>query len=131
MSRGAPAGRAARRGRPDGNRVKSQSLQGRAGARAGVPGRRPIVSGPVQGRAVLKKRDYYEVLGVGREAGEAEIKKAYRQLAMKHHPDRNPGDKNAEEKFKEAAEAYAVLADTDRRARYDRFGHAGVGGAAE
>jgi molecular chaperone DnaJ len=98
---------------------------------AAMPGRRPAVSGPAQERAVLKKRDYYEVLGVGREAGEAEIKKAYRQLAMRHHPDRNPGDKNAEEKFKEAAEAYAVLADTDRRARYDRFGHAGVGGAAD
>ena len=77
----------------------------------------------------MKKRDYYEVLGVGREAGEAEIKKAYRQLAMKHHPDRNPGNKDAEEKFKEAAEAYAVLADKDKRARYDRFGHAGLGGA--
>jgi len=78
----------------------------------------------------LKKRDYYEVLGIGREASDAEIKKAYRQQAMKHHPDRNPGDKAAEEKFKEAAEAYAVLADADKRVRYDRFGHAGVGGAA-
>src|SRR6266446_561750 len=96
---------------------------------AAMPGRRPVVSGPAQERAVLKKRDYYEVLGVPREAGEAEIKKAYRQLAMKHHPDRNPGDKASEEKFKEAAEAYAVLADQEKRARYDRFGHRGVGGA--
>lgn len=75
------------------------------------------------------KRDFYEVLGVGRSATEAEIKSAYRKLALKYHPDRNPGDKSAEEKFKEAAEAYAVLADADKRAAYDRFGHAGVGGA--
>jgi molecular chaperone DnaJ len=76
------------------------------------------------------KRDYYEVLGVVRTATEVEIKSAYRKLALKHHPDRNPGDKAAEEKFKEAAEAYAVLADTDKRHMYDRFGHAGLGGAA-
>ena len=77
----------------------------------------------------MKKRDYYEVLGVERGAGEADIKKAYRQLAMKYHPDRNPGDREAEERFKEAAEAYSVLADQDKRARYDRFGHAGLKGA--
>jgi molecular chaperone DnaJ len=76
----------------------------------------------------VKKRDYYEVLGLRQEATEAEIKKAYRQQAMKHHPDRNPGNKESEEQFKEAAEAYAVLADPEKRARYDRFGHAGVGG---
>ena len=78
----------------------------------------------------MSKRDYYEVLGVDRSAGDQAIKSAYRKLALKHHPDRNPGDKAAEEKFKEAAEAYAVLADADKRARYDRFGHAGLGGAA-
>jgi molecular chaperone DnaJ len=78
----------------------------------------------------VSKRDYYEVLGVARTATEIEIKSAYRKLALKHHPDRNPGDKAAEEKFKEAAEAYAVLADTDKRHMYDRFGHAGLGGAA-
>ncbi|PYR76624.1 MAG: molecular chaperone DnaJ [Acidobacteria bacterium] len=76
------------------------------------------------------KRDYYEVLGVTRTSTEVEIKSAYRKLALKYHPDRNPGDKAAEEKFKEAAEAYAVLADTDKRHMYDRFGHAGLGGAA-
>jgi molecular chaperone DnaJ len=74
----------------------------------------------------VSRRDYYEVLGVARTATEAEIKKAYRKLAMQHHPDRNPGDTAAEESFKEAAEAYAVLADADKRAAYDRFGHAGV-----
>ena len=78
----------------------------------------------------MSKRDYYEVLGVSREASEQEIKSAYRKLALKHHPDRNPGNKDAEEKFKEAAEAYAVLADGDKRSAYDRFGHAGVGAAA-
>jgi len=77
----------------------------------------------------VSKRDYYEVLGVSRDASEQDIKSAYRKLALKHHPDRNQGDGAAEEKFKEAAEAYAVLADDDKRARYDRFGHAGVQGA--
>jgi len=70
------------------------------------------------------KRDYYEVLGVGRSASADELKKAYRKLAMKYHPDRNPGDKSAEEQFKEASEAYQILADPERRAQYDRFGHA-------
>ena len=77
----------------------------------------------------MSKRDYYEVLGIARDASEQDIKSAYRKLALKHHPDRNQGDAAAEEKFKEAAEAYAVLADDDKRARYDRFGHAGVQGA--
>ena len=76
------------------------------------------------------KRDYYEVLGGEKTASEAEIKKAYRKLAIQYHPDKNPGDKEAEEKFKEAAEAYSVLSDKDKRARYDQFGHAGMGGAA-
>ncbi len=71
----------------------------------------------------MEKRDYYEVLGVGKGAGEQEIKSAYRKLAVKDHPDKNPGDKEAEERFKEAAEAYAVLSDADKRTRYDRFGH--------
>jgi molecular chaperone DnaJ len=77
----------------------------------------------------VAKRDYYEVLGVERQATEPQIKSAYRKLALKYHPDRNPGDKKAEEAFKEAAEAYAILADRDKRAAYDRFGHAGVSGA--
>lgn len=75
------------------------------------------------------KRDYYEVLGIDRSAPLDEIKKAYRRLAMQHHPDQNPGDKAAEEKFKEAAEAYGVLSDAEKRKAYDQFGHAGVGGA--
>ena len=79
---------------------------------------------------MAEKRDYYEVLGVAKTASDAEIKKAYRKLAIQYHPDKNPGDKTAEEKFKEAAEAYSVLSDKDKRARYDQFGHAGVGGAA-
>jgi molecular chaperone DnaJ len=77
----------------------------------------------------VSKRDYYEVLGVEREATDQQIKSAYRKLALKHHPDRNPGDREAEGRFKEAAEAYAVLADRDKRSLYDRFGHAGVTGA--
>lgn len=72
----------------------------------------------------MSKRDYYEVLGVGRDAGLNDIKKAYRQLALKYHPDKNSGDKSAEEKFKEATEAYSVLSDPDSRAKYDQFGHA-------
>ena len=78
------------------------------------------------------KRDYYEVLGVPKDADEAAIKKAYRALAKKYHPDANPGDKEAEAKFKEASEAYAVLSDAEKRKQYDQFGHAafdGMGGA--
>ncbi|MBR9919834.1 MAG: molecular chaperone DnaJ [Bacteroidetes bacterium] len=75
----------------------------------------------------MAKRDYYEVLGVSKDADDATIKKAYRKIAMKYHPDKNPDNKEAEEKFKEAAEAYEVLRDKDKRARYDRFGHAGMG----
>ena len=76
----------------------------------------------------VSKADYYEVLGVSREASDQELKSAYRKLAMQFHPDRNPGDHSAEEKFKEASEAYQVLSDADKRAAYDRFGHAGVSG---
>jgi molecular chaperone DnaJ len=77
----------------------------------------------------MSKRDYYEILGVVKTSSADEIKKAYRKVAMQFHPDRNPGDKSAEEKFKEAAEAYEVLSDQDKRAQYDRYGHAGVSGA--
>src|SRR6476620_2962620 len=73
------------------------------------------------------KRDYYEILGVTKTAKAEEIKKAYRKVAMQFHPDRNPGDKSAEDKFKEAAEAYEVLSDEERRRRYDQYGHAGSG----
>ena len=76
----------------------------------------------------MTKRDYYEVLEVTKTASGEEIKKAYRKMALKYHPDKNPGDTVAEEKFKEAAEAYEVLSDSNKRARYDQFGHAGVGG---
>ena len=76
----------------------------------------------------MSKRDYYEILGVGRNASEAEIKKAYRQMAIKYHPDKNPGNKEAEEKFKEAAEAYEVLSNTEKKSRYDQFGHQGMNG---
>ncbi|HZI01112.1 MAG TPA: molecular chaperone DnaJ, partial [Flavisolibacter sp.] len=78
----------------------------------------------------MSKRDYYEILGVSKSASADEIKKAYRKVAMQYHPDRNPGDKTAEEKFKEAAEAYEILSDQDKRAQYDRYGHAGVSSAA-
>ena len=78
----------------------------------------------------MAKRDYYEILGVDRGVDEDTVKSAYRKLAMKHHPDRNPGNKEAEDKFKEATEAYEVLKDPQKRSAYDRFGHAGVGQAA-
>ncbi len=78
----------------------------------------------------MAKRDYYEVLGVSKSASADEIKKSYRKMAIKYHPDKNPGDKEAEEKFKEAAEAYDVLSTPDKKQRYDQFGHAGMGGAA-
>ena len=77
----------------------------------------------------MAEKSYYEILGVDKNASAEEIKKAYKRVAIKYHPDRNPGDKEAEEKFKEAAEAYDVLHDPDKRARYDQFGHAGMSGA--
>src|SRR5882672_2371164 len=78
----------------------------------------------------MSKRDYYEVLGVTRTASDQDIKSAYRRLAVRFHPDKNPNDAAAEEKFKEAAEAYTVLSDAEQRRRYDRFGHAGVSSSA-
>src|SRR5215510_11386885 len=78
----------------------------------------------------MNKRDYYEVLGVSRTATDQEIKSAYRRLAVRYHPDKNPNDATAEEKFKEAAEAYGVLSDAEQRRRYDRFGHAGISSGA-
>src|SRR5256714_7367870 len=78
----------------------------------------------------MSKRDYYEILGITRTATDAEIKRAYRALAVQHHPDKNPDDPHSEEKFKEAAEAYAELSDANKRATYDRFGHQGVGAGA-
>ncbi len=83
----------------------------------------------IEERLVSSIRDYYEVMGVSRGASEQDIKRAYRKLALKYHPDRNPGDTEAEERFKEAADAYAVLSDAQKRSQYDRFGHAGVAGA--
>ena len=78
----------------------------------------------------MSKKDYYEVLGVSKGANSKEIKKAYRKLAIKYHPDKNPNDKVAEEKFKEAAEAYDVLSNPEKKQRYDQFGHAGMSGSA-
>ena len=78
----------------------------------------------------MSKRDYYEILGVSKNATEAELKKAYRQKAIQYHPDKNPGDKQSEENFKEAAEAYEVLSNSEKRSRYDQFGHAGMSGAS-
>ena len=75
---------------------------------------------------MAEKRDYYEVLGLQKGASEAEIKSAFRKMAMKYHPDRNPDDKEAEEKFKEVNEAYSILSDPDKKSKYDKFGHAGV-----
>ena len=80
---------------------------------------------------MAEKRDYYEVLGVDRGADDATLKKAYRKLAKKYHPDMNPGDKEAEAKFKEATEAYGVLSDPDKRRQYDQFGHAAFAAEAE
>ena len=77
----------------------------------------------------ITKRDYYEVLGIGKDADDQTMKSSYRKLALKYHPDRNPDNQDAEEKFKEAAEAYSVLSDPQKRAAYDRFGHAGLRGA--
>ena len=77
---------------------------------------------------MANKRDYYEVLGVSQNATPEEIKKAYRKIAIKYHPDKNPDDHTAEDKFKEAAEAYEVLSNPEKKARYDRFGHQGMGG---
>ena len=80
---------------------------------------------------VLKmKKDYYEILGVSKNATAAEIKKAYRKKALEYHPDKNPGDKEAEEKFKEAAQAYEILSDEQKRAQYDQYGHAAFEGGA-
>ena len=79
----------------------------------------------------MSKRDYYEILGVSKSASDDEIKKAYRKLAIKFHPDKNPDDKGAEDKFKEAAEAYEILSNSEKRQRYNQFGHAGVGGASQ
>ena len=78
----------------------------------------------------MAKADYYEVLGISKGASADEIKKAYRKKAIQYHPDKNPGDKSAEEKFKEAAEAYEILSDPEKKKRYDQFGHQGFGGAA-
>ncbi|MGI8991816.1 MAG: DnaJ domain-containing protein, partial [Bryobacteraceae bacterium] len=79
----------------------------------------------------VTKRDYYEILGIGRDCDDQQLKSAYRKLAMQHHPDRNPDDRASEEKFKEAAEAYSILSDPQKRAAYDHYGHQGVSGAGQ
>ena len=79
----------------------------------------------------MSKRDYYEILGVDKSASKEDLRKAYRKLAMQYHPDRNPDNKEAEEKFKEAAEAYEILSDEEKRSNYDRYGHAGLRGASQ
>ena len=94
-----------------------------------VNGPRPTsTEGPKDLNTRVSKADYYEVLGVSRDASDQELKSAYRKLALQYHPDRNPGDHAAEEKFKEASEAYQVLSDAEKRAAYDRYGHAGLSG---
>src|SRR5262249_36626644 len=114
--------------RPDGSRriPARLSVQGQTSEARDGKGRGP----PVNTSKAVAKRDYYEVLGVGRESGDQEIKAAYREMAKRYHPDRNPDDPAAEERFKEASEAYSVLSDSQKRSAYDRFGHAGVQGAA-
>src|SRR4029434_10214483 len=108
-------------------RRASRRRSGR-GAAHRLPAQRPAAAaGHGEGGTSVSKADYYDVLGVERGASESDLKSAYRKLALKFHPDRNHGSKDAEEKFKEAAEAYAVLSDPQKRAAYDRFGHAGLG----
>src|SRR5262249_14174732 len=121
--------------RPPGRDARGQpgSSGGRGDRRTaqGIHAGRPSASpGDGEGGEGVSKRDYYEILSVERTASDTEIKSAYRKLALKYHPDRNPGDRAAEEKFKECAEAYAVLADPEKRVAYDRFGHAGVSATA-
>ena len=110
---------------PDKRMAKSPGVQARYPA-----GRSSAIRPDGKGGEGVSKRDYYDVLGVPKTADDQKIKSAYRRLAMDHHPDRNPGNKDAEEKFKEAAEAYAILSDSEKRSRYDRFGHAGVSSQA-
>ena len=128
------AGRRLRPEHPPGRRARieprpSRRRSDRRTAEGLHDGRSPAPARHGEGGQSVSKRDYYEVLGVSRTVTEVEMKSAYRKLALKYHPDRNPGDKAAEESFKECAEAYAVLADADKRAAYDRFGHAAVGNA--
>src|SRR5690606_25339674 len=115
-----------------GRRLRSRRRRGRRHGRGGTAqgiharGSPPAGFSRESRQGVVSRVDYYEVLGVSRSASDQEIKSAYRKLALKYHPDRNPGDTTAEERFKAAAEAYSVLAHTDKRARHDRFAPAGV-----